>query len=69
MAHTEAEGRFEMAAANPEGSGRNPREYEAGASNVTARTESDYPETLHLMEAVVECVLLLSLVKQLQCNP
>ena len=54
MTNVEAEGRPGMAAAIPEGSGRNPREYGLGASSVTARTEPDYPETLHLMEAVVE---------------
>jgi RNA-directed DNA polymerase len=43
-----------MCVADPDGSGRIPREYGPGASSVTARTESDYPETLYLMEAVIE---------------
>lgn len=54
MTTAEAEGRSEMAVAASEGSGQNPREQEGGVSNVTARTDTSYPETLHLMEAVVE---------------
>ena len=37
-----------------EGSGRNPREYGEGASNVTAKREHSYPKERNLMEAVVE---------------
>ncbi|HET6569045.1 MAG TPA: group II intron reverse transcriptase/maturase [Rhodothermales bacterium] len=37
----------------PEGSGRNPREYGTGASNVTATREASQPETALLMDAVV----------------
>jgi len=43
-----------MAAASPEGSGRNPREEGVGASNVTARREDSNLENHHVMEAVVE---------------
>lgn len=44
----------ERSRTTPEGSGRNPREYGAGASNITARMEPSYPETGSLMDAVVE---------------
>jgi hypothetical protein len=36
-----------------EGSGRKPREYEKGASSVTARREDSNPEEERMMEAVV----------------
>lgn len=54
MTNGEAERRIEICVANPEGSGRILREHGTGASSVTARTERDYPETLYLMEAVIE---------------
>ncbi len=54
MTTAEAEGRSEITAAISEGSGRNPREQGSGVSNVTVRTETCYPERLHLIEAVVE---------------
>ena len=38
----------------PEGSGRNPREYGAGASSATAKKEESRPESEKLMEEVVE---------------
>ena len=46
--------RAETRGATPEGSGRNPREYGDGASNVTARMDAPCPETGSLMDAVVE---------------
>jgi len=57
-----------MAVATPEGSGRNPREYGRGASSVTARTEQDCPETLHLMEAVVERENMLAAYRRVRAN-
>ena len=50
----DAEGRVEIRDTSSDGSGRNPREYDVGASKVTARRAYSYPETEHLMEAVVE---------------
>jgi group II intron reverse transcriptase/maturase len=47
--------RIEISDASSEGSGRNPREYEAGVSNITARRDASREEkTVLLMEAVVE---------------
>lgn len=54
MTRGDAEGRAGMPGTTPEGSGRNPREYGAGASNVTARRACSRPETQRMMEAVVE---------------
>jgi len=68
MAYGEAERRFETAAAIPEGSGRNPREYGTGASIVAARTEPAYPETLHLMDAVVERENMLAAYRRVTSN-
>src|SRR5271157_4786351 len=39
---------------SPEEEGRNPEGYGDGASNVTARRETSHPESMNLMEAVVE---------------
>lgn len=49
-----AEERSEKAAADSEGRGRNPREQGRGASSDAARMDHSDPETLHLMEAVVD---------------
>lgn len=54
MMTTEAEGRFETAAASPEGSGRNLQEKGAGASNISAKKEHSLQGNQRLMEAVVE---------------
>ena len=54
MRTADAGRRAEMRGTTPEGSGRNPREYGAGASRLTARMESSCPETSSLMDAVVE---------------
>lgn len=40
--------------ATPDGSGRNPREYGVGVSNIVVRTGASYPEASRMMEAVVE---------------
>lgn len=52
----------------PEGSGRNPREYGAGASKVTARTESSCPKTSSLMDAVVERENMWSALRRVERN-
>jgi len=54
MTRGDAEGRAGMPGTTPEGSGRNPREHGAGASNATARRACSRPETQRMMEAVVE---------------
>ena len=38
----------------PEGEGRNPDQYGNGVSNVTAMIENSHPESMNLMEVVVE---------------
>jgi len=49
-----AEDRGETLDANPEGSGRKPREYGSGAANVTGRKTLNYPEAVTgLMERIV----------------
>jgi RNA-directed DNA polymerase len=54
MTNRDADRRAETRDTTPEGSGRYPREYGDGATNVTAKKDPPYPETIGLMEAVVE---------------
>ena len=54
MAARDADSMAEMSETHSKGSGRKPREYERGASSVTARREDSSPETEQLIEAVVE---------------
>ena len=54
MISGDAEGRVEMPGAAKPGSGRKSRGGGDGASRVTARRGHSHPETLQLMEAVVE---------------
>jgi RNA-directed DNA polymerase len=54
MTARDAESMAEMSEAPSKGSGRKSREYERGASSVTAKREDSSPETEQLMEAVVE---------------
>lgn len=50
----EAEGCPGMGNATSEGSRRNRREHDLGASNFAARRETSYPKEFQMMEAVVE---------------
>ena len=54
MTARDADRRAEKPESHSKGSGRKPREYEKGASRVTAMREDSGPETEQLMEAVVE---------------
>src|SRR5580765_1288308 len=54
MTARDADSMAEMSEAHSKGSSRKPREYEKGASSVTAMREDSSPETEQLMEAVVE---------------
>jgi len=68
MTMEDAERSAERASTAPQGSGRNPREHGSGASNVTARTESSYPETRSLMDAVVERENMVSALRRVERN-
>ena len=54
MTARDADSMAEKSEAHSKGSGRKSREYEKGASSVTAKREDSGPETEQLMEAVVE---------------
>ena len=54
MTARDADSMAEMSETHSKGSGRKSREYEKGASSVTAMREDSGPETEQLMEAVVE---------------
>jgi hypothetical protein len=49
----DADSMAEKPDSHSKGSGRKPREYEKGASSVTARREDSNPEEERMMEAVV----------------
>ena len=68
MKDVDADHRVEMPGTTPERSGRNPRGYGVGASNLTARTESVYPETSSMMDAVVERDNLWSALRRVERN-
>ena len=68
MIKEDAERRAEKPGAASLGSGRNPREGEAGASKVTARLEDSKPEMKRLMEAVVERGNMVQALKRVEAN-
>ena len=68
MKHGGADRRVERPGTTPDGSGRNPREHGASASNFTARTESVYPATSSMMDAVVERDNLWSALRRVERN-
>ena len=54
MESADADRQAEMSVTAPDGSRRNRRGYGDGASKLTARTDNSYPQTMQMMEAVVE---------------
>lgn len=57
-----------MAAASPEGSGRNPPEHGLGASNVMAKTEYSQAKIPHFMEVVVERENMVAAYRRVRAN-
>lgn len=68
MMNGDAERPVEMPGTTPEDSGRNPREYGACASSITARMESSCPKTRGLMDAVVERGNMWSALSRVEAN-
>src|SRR5690625_532830 len=58
----------EMPDTHPKGSGRNPREYGRGASNVTAEKGTSRPEALQLMEAAVDRENMMAALRRVEGN-
>jgi RNA-directed DNA polymerase len=51
-----------------EGSRRNRREYEDGVSRPTARTDNSFPQTMQMMEAVVERENMIAALRRVEAN-
>jgi len=54
MESADADRQAEMPITAPDGNRRNRRDYGDGASRSTARTDNSYPQTMQMIEAVVE---------------
>ncbi|MFH1269201.1 MAG: group II intron reverse transcriptase/maturase [Planctomycetota bacterium] len=68
MTSGDADRRAVTPGASPSGSGRNPREEGAGASRVTARSETSKPREAELMEAVVERENMVAALRRVKAN-
>src|SRR5712691_10676876 len=68
MTERDADSMAEKPESHTEGSGRNPRGTEVGASKVTARREASSPEAEQLMEAVVERENMLTALQRVVSN-
>ncbi len=74
MDSADADRQAEMPVTAPDGNRRNRRDYGDGASRFTARTDNSYPQTMQMIEAVVEredmigLVSLLNQLQRLQCT-
>jgi len=68
MESADADRQAEMPAAAPEGSRRNRREYGDGASRPPARTDNSFPQTMQMMEAVVERENMIAALRRVEAN-
>ena len=68
MESADADQRAEMPVSASDGSGRNPRVAEDGASRPTARTEYSCPQTKQMMEAVVERKNMIAALRRVEAN-
>ncbi len=68
MESTDADRRAEMPVTAPDGSRRNRRDYGDGASRPTARTDNSYPQTMQMMEAMVERENMIAALHRVESN-
>jgi len=68
MESTDADRQAETPVTASKGSRRNRREYEDGASRPTARTETSCPQTMQMMEAVVERETMMAALRRVEAN-
>lgn len=68
MGSADADRRAEMPVTTPDGSRRNRRDYGDGASRPTARTDNSYPQTMQMMEAVVERENMIAALHRVESN-
>ena len=68
MESADADREAEMPVTASDGSRRNRREYEDGASRPTARTGNSCPQTMQMMEAVVERENMMAALRRVEAN-
>ena len=68
MESTDADRWAEMPVTAPDGSRQNRRDYGDGASRPTARTDNSYPQTMQMMEAVVERENMIAALHRVESN-
>ena len=68
MESADADRQAEMPVTAPDGSRRNRRDYGDGASRPTARTDNSYPQTMQMMEAVVERENMIAALHRVESN-
>ena len=68
MESADADRPAEMPVTAPDGSRRNRRDYGEGASSPTARTDNSYPQTMQMMEAVVERENMIAALHRVESN-
>ena len=68
MESAEADRQAEMPVTAPDGSRRNRRDYGDGASRLTARTDNSCPQTMQMIEAVVERENMIAALRRVEAN-
>ncbi len=68
MESADADRQAEMPVTAPDGSRRNRRDYGDGASRPTARTDNSCPETMWMLEAVVERENMIAALRRVEAN-
>ncbi len=68
MESADADRQAEMPVTAPDGSRRNRRDYGDGASRPTARTDNSCPQTIQMMEAVVERENMIAALRRVEVN-
>ena len=68
MESVDADRQTERPVTAPDGSRRNRRDYGDGASRPTARTDNSCPQTIQMMEAVVERKNMIAALRRVEAN-
>ncbi len=68
MESADADRQAEMPVTAPDGSRRNRRGYGDGASSPTARTDNSCPQTMQMMEAMVERENMIAALRRVEVN-
>ncbi len=68
MESVDADRQAEMPITAPDGNRRNRRDYGDGASRFTARTDNSYPQTMQMIEAVVERENMIAALRRVEAN-